>query len=144
MMSWLTCKCSENCPRAKRLALRTTWLLSERLWHTVCSTDDSILQQHKHTDKYTQILGIFITHTSKKLILSPHGIYLLWEKNDETQHTWCVCDQHILQPTQQDTWCRPSSDRGFHWQGRPEWGASNIIQSTWVRAVTLGFYHWII
>lgn len=54
IMSWLTCKYSENCPRAKRPALRTTWLLSERLRHTVCRTDDSILT---HTQTY--ICNIF-------------------------------------------------------------------------------------
>ncbi len=122
---WLTCKCSENCPRAKRLALRTTWSLSERLWHTVCSIDDSILTQIQ-TERW-----ICSTDTKN---MAPQRKIDWFLKNGtfsmSTGHTWCVCGQHILQPAQQDTWHPPSSDTGFHWQGRPEWGASKTQDTT--------------
>lgn len=49
-----------------------------------------------------------------------------------SEHTWCVCGQHILQPALQDTWDPPSSDRGFHWQGMSEWEASETDTSEYI------------
>lgn len=76
---WLTCKCSENCPKAKRPALRTTWLESERLWHTVCSIDDSILTRIETKGEYFQILK---TVNSQPPEQPYQRTYVLQEIND--------------------------------------------------------------
>lgn len=64
---------------------------------------------------------------TQSTIRPQNNLWILKHKwvQDITRHTWCVCGRHIPQPTRPDTWDHPSSDTGFHWQGRPEQRASD-------------------